>query len=34
MAPAKDTNNQESYFAEGEWNLLGELDTLCRLDVP
>jgi hypothetical protein len=34
MAPAKDANNQERYFAEREWNLLGELDTLRRSDVP
>ena len=26
MVPAKDMNNQESYFAEGEWNVLGGLD--------
>jgi hypothetical protein len=26
MVPAKDTNNQESYFAEGEWNMLGGFD--------
>jgi hypothetical protein len=26
MVPAKDTNNQQSYFAEGEWNMLGRFD--------